>query len=96
MSHCVLPMGLKPVSGELTKALVPLFSDVPEAHFILIFATKTMQQRDVALRKVLTIIQEQGLTLNPSKCIFDSEEILFWGVRIYKEGSSQIRKKLST
>ena len=39
-----------------SKALVPLFSDVPEAHFILIFATKTMQQRDVALRKVLTII----------------------------------------
>ena len=59
MSHCVLPMGLKPVSGELTKALVPLFAEVPEAHIIhddLILATKAKQQPDVALRKVLTII----------------------------------------
>lgn len=89
MRHCVLPMGSKPASGELTKALVPLFADVPEAHIIhddLILATKTKQQHDVVLRKVLTIIQERGLTLNPSKCIFDSEEIPFWGVRICKEG----------
>ena len=78
--HRVLPMGSKPASGELAKALVPLFAEVPEAHAIhddLIVATHSKKQHDAALHKVLQIIQDNGLTLNPNKCEFGKQEIPF-------------------
>ena len=85
MRHCVLPMGSKPASGELTKAVGPLFAEVPEAHVIhddLIIAANTKQEHDAALDKVLHIIHNQGMTLNPNKCVFAKQEIPFWGMRI--------------
>ena len=82
-------MGSKPASGELAKAVVPLFGDIPEAHVIhddVVVAAPSQEQHDKALHKVLQIIQDNGMTLNPSKCEFRKQEIPFWGMVIGKDG----------
>ena len=82
-------MGAKPASGELNKALSPIFQDIPDAHVIqddIIIAATTKKQHDIALEKVLTRIEEAGLTLNPSKCILAKDEIPFWGMIVTRDG----------
>eukprot|EP00112_Aurelia_sp_Birch-Aquarium-sp1_P021838 Seg5974.1 transcript_id=Seg5974.1/GoldUCD/mRNA.D3Y31 product="Retrovirus-related Pol polyprotein from transposon 17.6" protein_id=Seg5974.1/GoldUCD/D3Y31 len=89
MRYRKLTMGTKPASTKLTKALLPLLHSIPEAHVIhddLIVAAKTKQQHDRALNCVLQAIAKSGMTLNPDKCMFDKEEIPFWGLRVCKDG----------
>ena len=88
MRYKRLTMGTKPASGELTKALSPLFQDIPEAHIIhddLIIATKTDKHKEVLI-KVLQRIKDHNMTLNLEKCHFMKEKIPFWGMIITKDG----------
>ena len=87
--HKRLTMGAKPASGELNKALRPLFCDLPAVHIIhddLLIATSTLEEHEDATIQALQIIQAAGLTLNPSKCIFHKKEIPFWGMIITGDG----------
>ena len=96
MRYQKLTMGTKPASGELTKALLPLFQSIPEAHVIhddLIIAAKTKKKHDHALNRVLQAIRKSGMTLNPDKCMFDKEEIPFWGLRVCKDGIKPNQEK---
>ena len=89
MRYRKLTMGTKPASGELMKALRPLFVDIKGAHLIhddLIIATTTKEEHIEVLRKVLKIIREHGMTLNLEKCLFIRTSIPFWGVIISKDG----------
>ena len=84
-----LTMGTKPASGELTKALRPLFDSIPSAHIIhddLIIAAKSDEEHDKILDEVLFIIKQHGLTLNLEKCLFKRKEIPFWGMIYSREG----------
>ena len=84
-----LTMDTKPASGDLNKALSPIFQDIPYAHVIhddIIIGAPTKEQHDHALEKVLTRIEESGLTLNASKCILAKDEIPFWGMTVTKNG----------
>ena len=76
--HTRLTMGAKPASGELNKALRPLFKDIAAAHIIhddLVIATETEEEQETAIIQVLEIIAENNLTLNPDKCLFNRTEI---------------------
>ena len=87
--HTRLTMGAKPASGELNKALRPLFNNVAAAHIIhddLVIATSTEEEQEAAIIQVLEIIAENNLTLNPDKCLFNRTEIPFWGMIISGEG----------
>ena len=69
MRYRRVTMGAKPASGELNKALSPIFQDIQHAHVIhddIIIGAPTKEQHDHALEKVLTRIEESGLTLNAS------------------------------
>ena len=91
MRYKRLTMGTTPSSGELNKALRPLFHDIKDAHVIqddLIIAGRTQEQHDAALEEVCQRIQDSGMTLNPEKCIIASEAIPWWGMVISKEGLS--------
>ena len=82
-------MGSKPASGELTKALLPLFKEFCEAHIIhddIIIGTKTLEHHQEILPMVLNKIEEAGLTPNEENCIFMKQEILFWSLLISKSG----------
>ena len=84
-----LTMGAKPASGELNKALRPVFSSIPGVHIIhddVVIATPGVDEHRKVLDEVLQLIKEKGLTLNPAKCIFQKDEIPFWGMVIGKDG----------
>ena len=81
--------GCCPSSGELSKALAPLFRSLPEVHLIhddLIVATKNSEEHRRVLERVLQIIEDSGLTLNLTKCLFERDEIPFWGLIVSKDG----------
>ena len=91
--------GAKPASGELTRASLPFFIDTPEANIIhddLILAAPSEEHHDKALDKVLQIIHQSGLTLNPEKCIFkSSDKVLFWRMIISDKGVMPDPNKVS-
>lgn len=89
MRYKKLTMGTKPASGELNKALAPLFQDVEHAQIIhddLIIATPSLEEHMEVLHRCLKIIEESGTTLNLEKCHFAKDEIPFWGMLINGEG----------
>ena len=56
MRYQCLTMGSKPASGELCKALLPLFKYFCEAHFIhddVIISTKTLEHQQEILLRIL-------------------------------------------
>ena len=89
MRYRVLTMGCTPASGELTKALRPLFQHIDEVHVIhddVVIATVDEQDHERVLKQVLQIIEESGMTLNIKKCMFFKPEVPFWGVLINADG----------
>ena len=89
MRYKRLTMGTKPASGELHRALQPIFADIPEAHVLhddVIIATKTDSRHYEVIDLVLARLAQKGLTLNPEKCMFAKQEIPFWGMIISKDG----------
>ena len=84
-----LTMGTKPASGELNKALIPLFAHLPDAHVIhddIIVASKSKEEHLKVLEMVMEVIKESGLSLNAEKCIFAQDSVPFWGMIISKDG----------
>ena len=91
-------MGTTPASGELNKALRPIFQDIKDAHLIqddLIIGGKTQEQHDLVLEQVCQRITGIGMTLNPDKCIISSGEVPWWGMTISKEGVSPDKEKVN-
>ena len=89
MRYRVLTMGCTPASGELTKALQPLFEDMKEVHVIhddIIIATSNEARHKEVLNQALQIIEDAGMTLNANKCIFHKQEVPFWGVLVNENG----------
>ena len=63
-----LTMGIKPAQGELNVALNPLFMSIENAHLIhddLILAIKTVSEHIQTIRRVMEVLSEAELTLNP-------------------------------
>ena len=91
MRYRRLTMGCSPASGELNKALRPLFQDIKNAFVIqddVIVAGRTTGEHDTALDRVCEKIKEAGMTLNPDKCIIAKPEIPWWGMIISEKGLS--------
>jgi hypothetical protein len=94
-----LVQGSCPSSGELSKALAPLFQSIPQVHMIhddLIIAAKSQEEHDQVLEEVLQIIENSGMTLNVEKCLFGKDSIPFWGLRISSEGLKPDPKKVES
>ena len=82
-------IGIKPAQGELNLALNPLFMSIENAHLIhddLILATKTVSEHIQTICRVMEVVSEAGLTLNPEKCSFANKEINFWGMIFSTDG----------
>ena len=89
MRYKRMTMGTKPASGELNKALRPLFQHMPQVHCIhddIIIATKSKKEHDRILENVMRILNSSGLTLNEEKCLFAKNEIPFWGLIVSADG----------
>ena len=66
-----------------------LFMSIENAHLIhddLILATKTVSELIQTIHRVMEVVNEAGLTLNPEKCSFAKKEINFWGMIFSTDG----------
>ena len=91
MRYKRLTMGSSPASGELAKALKPIFQDLRGVHVIhddLIIAGKTKEDHDKAMAEACKRIEEAKMTLNPDKCIIAKDRIPWWGMIISGNGIS--------
>ena len=92
-----LIMGCSPASGELNKALRPIFQGMKHTFVIqddLIVAGSSERQHDKAWDKVCRVILESGMTLNPSKCMIRRKQIPWWGMIISEKGLSPDPRKV--
>ena len=99
MRYKRLTMGTTPASGELNKALRPLFQDEKDVHIIqadIIVAGKTQQEHDETLEKVCRIMQDAGMTFNADKCIISKKEIPWWGLIVSDKGISPDPEKVES
>ena len=99
MRYKRLTMGCSPSSGELNKALRPLFQDLENVHVIqddIIVAGRDQQEHDQALRRVCQTMMEAGMTFNPDKCIISQSKIPWWGVMISSRGLSPDPEKVKS
>ena len=88
MKYRKLSMGTKPASGELTKALRPIFVNISNSHVIhndVIIGTSTEEEHEAVLEKILLTIENSGMTLNIDKCMFKKDQVPFWGMIISKD-----------
>ena len=99
MRYKRLTMGTAPASGELNKALRPVFQEIRDAHVIqddLIIGGTTQEHHDQVLEQVCRKIEEIGMTLNPDKCIISAGEVPWWGMIISKDGVSPDQSKVDS
>ena len=97
MRYKRLTMGSTAASGELTKALNPIFQHMKDTfilHDDLIIAGRTDEEHDKTLEEVCKRIQNVGMTFNIDKCIIAKEKIPWWGLYISKEGLSPDPEKV--
>ena len=92
-----LLFGATSASEELQHALRTILTDLPGviniADDILIFG-KTTFEHDINLSNVLKRLAEKCITLNLQKCIFDKENIDFYGFTFNSEGMKPSPSKI--
>ena len=84
-----LTMGSTPASGELTRALRPLFSNSKDTFVIhddVIVAGRDKKEHDENLMKACSTIHTSGMTLNIDKCLIAKTSIPWWGLIISDKG----------
>ena len=100
MRYKRLTMGSTPASGELTKALAPLFQDIGKGVYIIhddmIIAGRTKEEHDNLLYEVCKRIGDAGMTLNGEKCTIAEKEIPWWGMIIGEKGVTPNPDKVSS
>ena len=91
MRYTRLTMGCMPASGELSKALRPLFAGKTGIHVIhddVIIGGKTQDIHDSNLEIACKTVQDAGMTLNIEKCIIGKTSIPWFGMIISDKGIS--------
>ena len=53
---------------------------------VYMLTASSVEEHNIAIKKVMEVISQAGLTLNPEKCQFGKKEIEFWGLRISAKG----------
>ena len=97
MRYTRLTMGCMPASGELSKALRPLFAGKAGNHVIhddVIIGGSTQDEHDKNLDGACKTIKEAGMTLNMDKCIIGKTSIPWFGMIISDKGITPDPAKL--
>ena len=91
------PFGLNSMPEIFSKRMDELLRGLPgvvkSMDDFLIFG-KTKIDHDQRVRKVMDVMEENGMTLNIEKCKFSRDEVEFLGHMISKEGVRPMNKKL--
>jgi hypothetical protein len=95
----VMPFGLKNATGTFSRTMAEVFKDWTN-QFLKVFVddinihSHTWEEHFKHLKVVLTRLQEVNLKLNPGKCCFGAQQIVFLRHVVTKQGSYLDPKKV--
>jgi hypothetical protein len=84
-----MPFGLRNAAQTFQRFMDSLFKHLPFVFCYLddlIIASHTLEEHHEHLRQIFTILQENGLQINPSKCVFTASAVEFLGHRVDQHG----------
>jgi hypothetical protein len=84
-----MPFGLTNAAQTFQRLMDRLFRHLPFVFTYLddhLIASKTLEEHLEHLSQFFTILQENGLTINPSKCVFAVASLKFLGHQVSAAG----------
>ena len=94
-----MPFGLRSSAQTFQRMMDNITRDLDFVFVYLddiLIASTSEKEHRLHIRRVCTILKENGLTLNKSKCIFATNEINFLGHYIDKHGIRPAESKISS
>jgi hypothetical protein len=87
--YLFMPFGLRNAAQTFQRFMDSLFKHLLFVLFYLddlIIASHILEEHHVHLRQIFTILQENGLQINPAKCVFAAATVEFLGHRVDQHG----------
>jgi hypothetical protein len=91
--YLFMPFGLRNAAQTFQCFMDSLFKHLPFVFCYLddiIIASHTMEEHH--LRQIFTILQENGLQINPAKCMFAAAAVEFLGHRVDQHGVRPLQR----
>ncbi len=90
-----MPFGLHNATQTFQRFMDSLFKHLPFVFCYLddlIIASHTLEEHHEHLQQILTILQENGLQINPAKCVFAAAAVEFLGHRVDQHGVRPLQR----
>jgi hypothetical protein len=93
--YLFMPFGLRNAAQTFQRFMDSLFKHLPFMFCYLddiIIASHTLEEHHEHLRQIFTILQENGLQVNPAKCVFTVTAVEFLGHRVDQHGVRPLQR----
>ncbi len=93
-----MPLGLRNAAQTFQRFMDSLFKHLPFVFCYLddlIIASHTLEEHHEHLRQIFTILQN-GLQINPAKCVFATAVVEFLGHRVDQHGVRPLQRHVQT
>src|SRR5450830_485225 len=97
--YVYMPFGLKNAAQTFQRLMDRLFRRLPFVFTYLddnLIASASLTEHWTHLRQFLLVMAENGLQLNPAKCVFAATSLKFLGHRVDTEGVTPLPKNVET
>jgi hypothetical protein len=93
--YLFMPFGLRNPAQTFPCFMDSLLKHLPFVFCYLddiIIASNSLEEHIVHLRQIFTILQENGLQINPVKCVFGAAAVEFLGHRVGQDGVRPLQR----
>jgi hypothetical protein len=93
--YLFMPFGLRNAAQTFQRFMDSLFKHLPFVFCYLddiIIASHTLEEHHEHLRQIFTILQENGLQINPANCLFAAAAVEFLGHRVDQDGVRPLQR----
>jgi hypothetical protein len=90
-----MPFGLRNAAQTFQRFMDSLLKHLPFVFCYLddiIIASHSLEEHIEHLRQIFTILQENGLQINPAKCVFSAAAVEFLGHRVDQDGVRPLQR----
>jgi hypothetical protein len=96
--YLFMPFGLRNAAQTFQRLMDKLFRHLPFIFTYLddhIIASRTLEEHLDHLRQFFTVLQENGLQINPAKCVFAASAVEFLGHRVDQHGIRPLQRHVT-
>jgi hypothetical protein len=93
--YLFMPFGLRNTAQTFQRFMDSLLKHLPFVFCYLddiIIASNSLEEHIEHLRQIFTILQENGLQINPAKCVFSAAAVEFLGYRVDQDGVRPLQR----